>query len=368
MEVKLNLLYEDAVNLPISPKNKDIVEEFKKKEKIDEFNKEQMENIIREEIINGNKFLNDLTNKDHYDVTVKKDDSNNNNNESDSNKKYDCIIEIKCKELIKQEIESKINLCMEKEKTLSDKQKEFKNLVNKMTIDEKKLEKKLLSLIDMNTEDYEKIINDISLKILDYDNFTKEVTRIQDRLIKYRDSLIMGLCFKIYVKKINNVILYIAKKNIIFLNNEKLFKITYKLYQKIIKIIIDEIYDSILKKISDNEIYKNHKEEYEQKLNFYKEVCYLFPILKYFEKSQEKELYEIKEDYNLKFSENLYDLISRIDSQVPKRNGLNITLDYFKEHTNIDQTYAMTLRRILLVYQKYNVLLPDFKYGSFLYD
>ena len=38
------------------------------------------------------------------------------------------------------------------------------------------------------------------------------------------------------------------------------------------------------------------------------------------------------------------------------------------EHSNIEHVYAMSLRRVLLIKEKYNVLFPDFKRSIFLYD
>lgn len=364
MDINLNLVAEENIFLKISDKNKKILEELENKEN-SEKNNEIISNIIREEINIDNIFLKDIVDKELYDLNVKKGDPNEKNND------YDYYIEVKCKDKLSKQIQSKINSCMEKEKILINKQNEFKKLANNISIDEKLFEKKLLSLNVKNDDEegyYNKIIDEIIPLILDHDNFMKEVAKIEDRLIKYRDSNIISLCFKIYLKRIKNVLTYITSKNIIFLNNEKLFNMASNIYLKMIKIIINEVYDSILIKISTNEIYKKNKEEYDTKLNFYREICYLFPILKFFENKKENKIYEIEKNEDLYFSENKYDRIARINSQIPKRNGLNITLEYFKEHTNIDQTYAMSLRRMLLFYQKFNILYPDYKASSFLYE
>ena len=364
MDINLNLVAEENIFLKISDKNKKILEELENKEN-SEKNNEIISNIIREEINIDNIFLKDIVDKELYDLNVKKGDPNEKNND------YDYYIEVKCKDKLSKQIQSKINSCMEKEKILINKQNEFKKLANNISIDEKLFEKKLLSLNVKNDDEegyYNKIIDEIIPLILDHDNFMKEVAKIEDRLIKYRDSNIISLCFKIYLKRIKNVLTYITSKNIIFLNNEKLFNMASNIYLKMIKIIINEVYDSILIKISTNEIYKKNKEEYDSKLNFYREICYLFPILKFFENKKENKIYEIEKNEDLYFSENKYDRIARIISQIPKRNGLNITLEYFKEHTNIDQTYAISLRRTLLFYQKFNILYPDYKASSFLYE
>lgn len=364
MEIQLNLQSEDYMSFPISPKNKELINYLNNQEKSPEIKNEQLKKLIIEEINNSCMYLKNIEDGEYFDISIKKIE----NKEINSNEKYNYVIEVNAKEKIKNEIESKINKCIEKEKILLDKQNEFNQIINSIVIDENLLEKKLLTLIDMNKEEYEIIINKMISQILDYNNFIAEARRIEDRLIKYRDSLIIALCFKIYSKRIVNVIKYIISKNIIFLNNEKLFQMLNNVYLRLIKVIINDIYDFILKKISNEENFKCHKEEYEQKINFYRELCYLFPILKYFENAQEKEIYHLEDDNNLNFSEYTFGQIARVNSQIPKRNGLNITLEYFKEHSNIKQACAMSLRRILLIYKKYEVLLPDYRQSSFLYD
>lgn len=364
MDVNLNLVSEENIILEISDKNSKKLEDLEKKENTENSN-EIISNILKEEIEKDNIFLKDIIDKELYDLKAKKCDSN------EQNKNYDFIVEIKCKDKLKEQIQTKINSCMEKEKILINKQNEFKKLANNISINEKLLEKKLLTFNVINNGEegfYNKIIDEIIPLILDYDNFMKDVIRIEDRLIKYRDSTIISLCFKFFIKRITKLMEYLLSKIIIFLNNEKLFNIASNIYCKIIKIIIDEIYDSIVRKISNNEIYKNNKEEYDNKLNFYREICYLFPILKFFENEKENKIYEFEENQELYFSENKYDRIARINSQIPKRNGLNITLEYFKEHTNIGQTYAMSLRRIMLIHQKFNILYPNYKKSAFLYE
>jgi len=372
LDMELNLSYksEDYFNISISQQNKNIFKNLNNIEKGDEINNEEIKKAIREEIKNINdKALEGIMREDYYDIKMYKNDKNiNNNNDQNKNQKYDYSIEILCKDKVREDIESKISSCMEKEKILINKQNEFKKICDSIEIDEKLLEKKLTSLAEMDTEEYNKIIDEIIPKILDYDNFIKEAKKVEDRLIKYRESSIFALCFKIYLKKISKIIVYLANKSIIFLNNEKLFKFCCNFFQKIIKKISDDIYESIILKISNNEIYKSHKEIYNQKFNYYKEVCYLFPILKYFDNEQEKEIYEINKDINLKLNEYQYDIIARVDSQIPRRNALNITLEYFKKFSNVEEAYAMALRRSLLIYQKYKIYLTNFKNGAYLYE
>ena len=363
MDINLSLISEDYIHLPISQKKKQFIDNnLENKE-----NNEKIEKIIRDEIKNNNFALKNISKEDYFDVKIYPKDINN-IKELNKKKDYDYIIEVKSKDKLKKDFEIKINSCMEKEKILMEKQNQFKKKCDMIEIDEKLLEKKLITLTNISKEEYEKILEQIISKILEYDNFIKEVAQIQERLIKYRDSSIIGNCFKIYHKRLTKVIIYINSKNTIFLNNDNLFNMVNNIYIRLIKKIIDEIYNYVLEKICNNDIFKNHQEEYEKQLNFYREVCYLFPILKYFESAQEKDIFDFNEDINVEISEYDFDQLLRVNVQIPKRNGLNITLEYFKEHTNIGQAYAMSLRRILLIYQKYKVLFPNFKRSSFLYD
>jgi hypothetical protein len=257
---------------------------------------------------------------------------------------------------------------MEKEQILNSKKEEFNKMLNDINIDEKLLEKKLVSLIGPYKDEYNEIIEQIAEKILDYNSFSKEALLLQEKIIKYRSSFILQLCFKIYWKRLYSCIIYIAKKYIIFLYNEKIFNLLCKIIRTIIKIIIDDIYDKILKKISDNKIFIKYKEDYKKKIQIYKELSYFCFIFQCFDKETEKNIFNIDKDLNLDFSENTYDNIRRFNYHILKRTGLNITLELFKEGVNIDYIYASYLSKILLLYQKYKIFLPVYKKGSFLYD
>ena len=323
------------------------------------------ESIIKEEIKNSNMNLRNSLNEENFDIKIEKNKKENTNN---INKDIDYIIEIKAKEKIKKEIEKKINACMEKEEQLLIKQKELKKINEAIVIDDKKMEKKIFSLMEISKEEYEKLINKAVEQILNYDYFIKDSKQIQNYIIKYKESLIIAIFFKIIEKKSYKPLLYIAQKNIIFLNNENLFKKINNISVTSIKKITDEIYSKIMEKISNEEIFKTHKEEYDRGIKLYREICYLYPILSFFENMHDKAIYEISEDLNLDLPENIFDVISRMNSQIPNRSGLHITLDYFKEHTNLEKSYEISLRGILLMYKKYEILLPNFKRSSFLYN
>ena len=361
MEIKLNFVTEDIVNLPISPKYKEYLDKLNNNEKQDENMNKEIVNKIKEELRNDYTFLHDINNKDYYDIKIVK--------ENNCNQNIDCTIEIKNKQKLNEEIGTKIKECKEKEKILLNLQNNFKKMCEDMKIDEKLLEKKLMSLIEINEKENDLIINKLILQVLDYDNFKKDVEKVKELLINYSNSLFLANCFKISVKRFSPVLAFVASKYIIFLNKEQLFQMLTKIiFKKVFKEIIDQIFSCISEKIIDKEIFKSHKEEYEEFFLFYKEVCYLFPLFNVFDNLKEKEIYELDNDIHLNFSEKLYDKISRIFNQIPKRNGLNLTLSYFKEHTNIEDAYAMSLRRALLFQQKYKVRFPFFKQSSFIYD
>ena len=353
MEVDLKILSEDTIILPKitenNSENKNI--EINKSEN----NEINITKSILENIKHNGIYLNAFVEND-YTYNLQKI----------NNDEYK--MELDCSDKIKEEIKEKINTCMKKEQLLNSKKEEFKKIQNDITIDEKLLEKKLISLIGPYKTDYDEIINQIAEKILDYDNFSKEANILKEKLIKYRSSSILQLFFKIYWGRKYSCIIYIAEKYIIFLYNERIFNILCKTIRTIIKIIVDDTYEKILNKISDNKIFLKHKEDYMKKIQIYKDLSYFSFILQNFDHDKEKNIFTLDEDYNLDFSENIYDNIRRFNYHILKRTGLNISLELFKERINIDYIYASYLSKILLIYEKYKVFLPVYKKGSFLYD
>ena len=277
-------------------------------------------------------------------------------------------IEINCKDKIKEEIKTKLKSCEEKEKILNSKKEQFHKLINDLEIDEKLLEKKLFSLLGKYTEKYDIIVNQIVELFLDYDNFSKEAALLQEKIIKYRSSKILQLCFKIFWQRFHGCIVYILKKYIIFIYNERLFKMTSKLVRKFIRIIIDDLYDIIFKKISENKIFLDHKESYQKKLKMYKEICYCFYILQSFDKDSEKIIFNIEEDMDLKISENTFDNIGRFNYHILKRTGLNVPLESFLSRVNIDEMNESYFKKILLLYEKYKTIIPIYKICTFLFE
>ena len=276
--------------------------------------------------------------------------------------------EINCKDKIKEEIKTKLKSCEEKEKILNSKKEQFQKLINDLEIDEKLLEKKLFSLLGKYTEKYDIIVNQIVELFLDYDDFSKEAALLQEKIIKYRSSKILQLCFKIFWQRFHGCIVYILKKYIIFIYNERLFKMTSKLVRKFIRIIIDDLYDIIFKKISENKIFLDHKESYQKKLKMYKEICYCFYILQSFDKDSEKIIFNIEEDMDLKISENTFDNIGRFNYHILKRTGLNVPLESFLSRVNIDEMNESYFKKILLLYEKYKTIIPIYKICTFLFE
>jgi len=178
----------------------------------------------------------------------------------------------------------------------------------------------------------------------------------------------LQLCFKIFWQRFHGCIVYILKKYIIFIYNEKLFKMTSKLIQKFIIIVIDDLYDIILKKISENKIFLDHKESYQKKLKMYKEICYCFYILQSFDKNSEKIIFNIEEDIDLKISENTFDNFGRFNYHILKRTGLNVPLESFLSRVNIDEINESYFKKILLLYEKYKTIIPIYKICTFLFD
>lgn len=277
-------------------------------------------------------------------------------------------VEINATDKLKEDMKLKINSCIDKEHILNSKKEEFQKLQNNIIINEGHLEKKIFSLIKMDKGEYELILSDIIKIVLDYENFSKDASLIQERIIKYRDSPLLELCFKIYWQKMYEPFRYILKKYIIFLYNEKCFNIALNSLNKIIKKVVDEIFDFIINKISTNKTFLKHKNEYEKNLKYYREMCYFFPFFRSFDKSRQSNIFNFKEDVNMNFSENTFDNVERFNFYILKRTGLNVTLDFFKERIKLDYVLRSNFKKLLLIYQKYKIFLPEYNQCMLLYD
>lgn len=352
MEVDLKILSDD--NIIISNFNKI---EGKTNTKNNE--EENIENKIIKEVNNN------LKNNHIYSQSYKEDDYSFNLIKKDN---HEYLVELQCKDKIKEEIKTKINSCIQKEQILNSKKEEFQSMVNNILIDENSLKKKLISLIGEYKEEYDEIINQIADKILDYDNFKKEALLLQEKVIKYRSSAILQLLFKIYWRRFYNCIVYILEHHMIFIYNEKYFNMTCKILHTLIQIIVDDLYGKIFNKISDNKIFLKHKADYTAKIQLYRDISYFFFIFQHFDKDKEKMIFSIDEDFNFDFSENVYDNVGRFNYHILKRTGLNFSLELFKERINNDYLYSQYLKRILLIYQRYKIILPIYKKSKFLYD
>ena len=345
MEVDLKIYSEDHLILPIF-QNENETEETKEKNII-----KCIKQNLKEDVTYSQNFK-----EDDYSYNLQK----KNNNEY--------IVEFNCENKLSDETKSKFNLCVEKEKILNSKKEEFKKLQNDFIIDEKLLEKKLTSLIEGYGKGDDDKFDQIIKHILDYESFNKEEALLKEKLIKYRTSPIIQLCFSIYWKRLHNCIIYILNKYIIFLYNEKIFKATSKILPKLVRKIIEEIYDTILSKISLDKIFLKQKGDYQKKIKLYKEICSFFFILQSFDNNIEKSIFKADEDINLEISENTFDNIGRFNKCIIKRTGLNTSLESILNRVNIEDIYEKAFRRILLLYERYKANLPLYKRCKFLYD
>lgn len=351
MDVQLYLYFSDSLILSSLEKNKsqeDILKDEKPKD-----------NII-EQIRDSFCYLKSKVSKDCYDIEIKGSHKNDDNN---------IHVNIKSTEKLKKKIEAEIDGCTKKELKLLEQKKKLQTLYDGLIIDENLFEKKLIQLTNNKDQIYFFTINKIVECVLDYKKFSKEIEDTQKTLIKYRESNLISLCFKIYLIRIKEIILYIHSKHILFLNNENLFNILISKYQKILNIIFNELYEEILQNISDKDIYINNKEDYNEKLLLVKELCNYFPLLKYYDNiKQEIKILNEEQNIVLKGTESNYLKVKRINFQIPKDYGLDTPFDNFKKKNSIKKGIDIALKRSLLIYQKFNFNYLEFLYNSFLYE
>lgn len=360
MEINLNLISSDSLSLILNKKNinknRDKIEKSQKSLTIKEIN----ENIIREKIKNVFPHLKDLIYKEYYDIEIKKD-----------NNKINCIlVYIKSTNILIQELEKEINICREKENIIEEKQKQLMSKVENINIDKNLFLKKLYSLIDNKEENYDILINQIAQAVLDITSLNNQLNDIQSQLIKYRNSNVIRLFFKIYLIKIKKLVNYFHHKCILFLNNRELFNIIIESLPKLIERIFDEIIDLVRKGISSTNIYNKNKDEYNIKFKTIKKIFVLFPLLMFFDKRQEKidYLFDYEKNIILNISENNYEKELENKKHIPQKVGLDIPLKQFHDINLNAKVLEAVIRRDFEIFQKYNSDYLDFMFSSFLFD
>lgn len=354
MEINIEYTSSDTICLPkLSNTTADLLSE------------KEIRNILKSNYL----FLYNIDNEEYYDININPINSIKNNNIKENNNKNnnEIIIEIKCKEKLSQDLKTNINICMDKELKLIKMQEEFTKNCNNFDINKELLSKKLFTFIEYDINSYEDVYNKIVAKFLDYQAFINELNEIENKLIKYRESELFCYYFIIYYNCIEKLVQYLLSKEILLLNCKKIFENVVDISIDIISKLLIQINDCVKEKIKDNPIYIINKETYEKKMNFIKEIFLLFPLSKYFDDNEQYEIFKINKNKTIDLSEVEFEEVLKNNLRIPKNQGLNRNFQYFKEHTNYREAFGMSLRRLLLLHQKYKIIYPEFVKSLFLF-
>ena len=93
------------------------------------------------------------------------------------------------------------------------------------------------------------------------------------------------------------------------------------------------------------------------------------PIIQYFDMKTQKIVFTSFDDpINLPVNEAEFEIIREINNQLPKKDGLKVTLKNFMEDVKKKQYNEMAFKIALQLYSHYKILYISYIYCSLLFD
>ena len=266
-----------------------------------------------------------------------------------------------------------INSLLEKgaqqEKKFAELKNKIENLYSSIHLDKNKITKKLMSLLIPATDYYHKILKSISDIYLLLDETKKELKIIENNLFQYKNCKLIILYFKLYSFRMIDSVTYLFEKGCLFSSNEKNFSIYMESYNDLLKYVIASANNEIKELLMEKEIYKNHINEYEELFNLINEMFIFLPIIQYFDMKTQKIVFTSFDDpINLPVNEAEFEIIREINNQLPKKDGLKVTLKNFMEDVKKKQYNEMAFKIALELYSHYKILYISYIYCSLLFD
>ena len=226
-----------------------------------------------------------------------------------------------------------------------------------------------MSLLIPTTDYYHKILKSISDIYLLLDETKKELKIIENNLFQYKNCKLIILYFKLYSFRMIDSVTYLFEKGCLFSSNEKNFSIYMESYNDLLKYVIASANNEIKELLMEKEIYKNHINEYEELFNLINEMFIFLPIIRYFDMKTQKIVFTSFDDpINLPVNEAEFEIIREINNQLPKKDGLKVTLKNFMEDVKKKQYNEMAFKIALELYSHYKILYISYIYCSLLFD
>ena len=140
-------------------------------------------------------------------------------------------------------------------------------------------------------------------------------------------------------------------------------------YNDLSKYVIVSVNNEIKELLMEKEIYKNNINEYEELFNLINEMFIFLPIIRYFDMKTQKIVFTSFDDpINLPVNEAEFEIIREINNQLPKKDGLKVTLKNFMEDVKKKQYNEMAFKIALELYSHYKILYISYIYCSLLFD
>ena len=355
--MEVNLLF-DTEDSYIFPKNESLFDSLKEANSTI-----HKDSDFKIEIINP-EYKKEINNK-----TTPKEILNNINNNNNNEIQNEISIKIKPSNETISLINSLLEKGAQQEKKFLELKNEINNLYLNTELNKDKLTKKLMSLLVPETEYYHKIIKSIAEIYLLLDETKKDLKIIENNLFHYKNCKLIILYFKIYSSRMVECVKYLYNKGSLFTSNEKNFSLYIDVYNELLKFVIMCANNEIKDLLMEKEIYKNHIQEYEELFNLINEMFIFLPIIRYFDMKTQKVVFSSFDDpINLPVTEAEYDIITEITNQMPKKDGLKVTLNNFIESIKKKQYREMAFKISLELYKHYKVLYVSYVYCSLLFD
>jgi hypothetical protein len=233
---------------------------------------------------------------------------------------------------------------------------------------EKKMEKLIKPLNDDNTY-FTKVKEKILKNLILYETLFKDKNTSSLDMIKVKISENIGYYNKIINHCFKEVLDFVYKYGVFFLNQRKFLELFSAIFTKVFKSFLKKLNSSIKFSPSFEKFLNERQEEYKYLFDMLEENILEYRMTRYvYGEPPSTVFFSFDEPVKVNISEMEYNEIKELLGQFPtlpylKQVYPNLTEEQFKE-----KVFALVLERDLRVYQNYGIKMEDFIYGILLYE
>lgn len=267
------------------------------------------------------------------------------------------------------QLKSILKICQEKELHLLKLKKEIKTMKEQYTLPPR-IELKMLSLIQSHNQYYTILTQKIYERLLNYEEVLKEINEVQSNVMKFKQSKIMTLYYKLAFEKFILTFRFGYKYGDFFISNENSKKKLVEIYLKSMRSIIQSANTGFKEKLKlECSKYKDHFEDYENMFKVIEKLMVLIPIIKYIEGISPNVVFGVlDEPIKVDFIEKDFLEIKYIQSQIPSYNTMLSVFNNIDNEAQLIEALRMAFERDYLLYKKYKTDSVNILYGYLLYE